>query len=660
MRDFFNCFMLEIKRTATKKFIIALALVFVLQIYNLQVEFDKAKELKEKEARFQTVGQKYFKKIRTYDVYSVYGIQILFQKSALDVLFNNAIVPEDVTSKIDSISSLRIINDLKGKALDPRKLGSDNGFSGTLLFLMSLMALAYGFLAYESREFQRSLSSLLTALKVFFSVSLCRLCVIALTLVLMFGVVASMAAVHETPFTSGDWAGLAVYMTAAFLNLACFFFLGVIPSFFRHKSTAVVMAFAAWFLFLITIPGFINSVVAKKLPSSTADYQAELDKFEIVSEFETRSEKEAGTFNRNKIETGRKIIENFWNNDYKKIEGVEQGLYDRISAFADYYWSLAAIMPVTFFQSTGNEVSSRGYENYLAFYKYNREMQRRFVRFYIDRCFYNDPRQIVSFIKATENIYPARTMLPRNFKKGITYGLIWVIILAAAAYYRFHKYLYAIRSTRELSGENHPIIVSKGETKFLYMHKPHGLNEKLFNLLCGRLHTGESLKLEIANQDLTENKDLQNFLYICHPDSIPNDITAGALATFILRQARVPRSQRAAVYAALETQKIRRKIFSELESEQKSKVYSLLLPYFKKDIYLLDNIGNEMPRWFLIEINDIMLHWAGAGASVIYLTTEREIKQEDFDNGNMSRDIIEKKMWPELLSHLKGMAISNQ
>jgi hypothetical protein len=44
------------------------------------------------------------------------------------------------------------------------------------------------------------------------------------------------------------------------------------------------------------------------------------------------------------------------------------------------------------------------------------------------------------------------------------------------------------------------------------------------------------------------------------------------------------------------------------------------------------------------------------GASVIYLTTEREIKQEDFESGNKKPDIIEKKMWPQLLTHLKGMA----
>lgn len=51
-----------------------------------------------------------------------------------------------------------------------------------------------------------------------------------------------------------------------------------------------------------------------------------------------------------------------------------------------------------------------------------------------------------------------------------------------------------------------------------------------------------------------------------------------------------------------------------------------------------------------------MLHWASEGASVIYLTTEREIKQEDFESGNKKPDIIEKKMWPELLAHLKRMA----
>ncbi|MCI0471936.1 MAG: hypothetical protein L0Y73_09770, partial [Candidatus Aminicenantes bacterium] len=345
----------------------------------------------------------------------------------------NAIVPEDVTSKIDSISSLRITNDLKGPSLDPRKLGVDNGFSGTMLFLVSLMVLAYGFLAFGSREFQKSLSSLLTFLKVFFSVSLTRLTVIALALVLMSGIIAGMAAVYGIPLTGGDWTALAGYMTAAFIKLACFFFLGTASSFSRHKSTALIIAFAAWYLFLIAVPGYINSMAAKKLPPSTADYQAELDKSAIVSEFETRSEKEAGKFDRKKIETGQQVIEKYWNNDYKKIAGVEQRLYDRIAAFVDNYWSLSALTPVTFFQCTGNEVSSRGYDNFLSFYKYTRELQYRFVRFYIDRCFYNDPKEIVSFIQATENIYPARTTLPRNFKKGVTYSFIWIIIFAAAS-----------------------------------------------------------------------------------------------------------------------------------------------------------------------------------------------------------------------------------
>jgi len=490
---------------------------------------------------------------------------------------------------------------------------------------------------------------------------LSRICIIASAMVFLTAAIVIMMKINGLALSAGEYTGIWGDMCAAFIMVAFFFLLGVMTGAPRKGVFSGIRVLAAWFFFLFIVPGAINRIVDKHVPDTSANYQTGLDKFEILSNFEKRIAEEIGHFDRNKIESARKVIENYWNKENKEIEAVEQQLKERIISAIDHYKSLAVWTPVTFFQLTGNEVSSRGYENYFDFYSYDQELQQKFIRFYIDRCYYNDPKKLVSFIKANENLFYAKTRLPVNFWQGVIINLGILVIMVIITLFRFKKYIYAIEAKERLGNENHPIIVSKGELKALHMDKTKGLNEKLYNLLSGKLRTGETIKLEIDNVDYTDNRTRADFLCLCHPRQIPGDIKAGAFVSFILRLSGLSRKEKKAIYASLrndsEMVKIKRKTFSELTDRQKGNVFSTILPYLKHKIYLVDNVCLDMPDHFVIELNDIMLGWAGSGSSVIYLTTEKEVKVNDFKKEYKGRDFREVKMWSQMVSRLKELDI---
>jgi hypothetical protein len=50
-----------------------------------------------------------------------------------------------------------------------------------------------------------------------------------------------------------------------------------------------------------------------------------------------------------------------------------------------------------------------------------------------------------------------------------------------------------------------------------------------------------------------------------------------------------------------------------------------------------------------------MKQWCDSGSSVLYFTTEREVKVESSRN-KKDRDFLEIEMWLEKVNHLKGLS----
>lgn len=226
--------------------------------------------------------------------------------------------------------------------------------------------------------------------------------------------------------------------------------------------------------------------------------------------------------------------------------------------------------------------------------------------------------------------------------------------------WRFNKYLDALEDKAPFKKDNPVVVLNKGETKVLVLFRPGGIVEGFYNLLSGRASSNKTLnplRLKVDNVDFSVSRGKAGFLYVCHPDDIPGYLRVKDFISFVRRLLGLSGEQEQAIHAAPGPDLMGGKTFGQLESAQKGEVLLAVLPYFKHGIYLVGNMGTDtgMSSSFVFKLSEIMKQWSGSGASVLYFTTEREVKVESSGN-RKDRDFLEIEMWLEKVNHLKGLS----
>lgn len=650
MSHFTDVFLLEFKRFFSKRNLIILLIIFILMLIYIIIGMNDHKTLSQKEQKFKNTQAAYFKNTPNYEGYGRDGINLLFIPSPAGIFFRNTIIPRDLTAKIDSIVSIRIVNNLKGKSLSPGIISIPGhlGFSCIVLMVVTLLALCFGCESLQAREYLRFLSGTGHHVKIFLSVIMPRFILFAAAFLFLFGIFMVLLKIKGIQLSPDDYVGLSGYLLLTVLMLLFFFMIGVFIGTLRSKVVSVIAIFAAWFTLIFIIPGAVNLIIEKDIPDITRDYQTELDKFKVVVGFEKRAAEESGKFDRKSIAVARKIIETYWNNDYKKMEQLEENLKNEIAKAIHRYVNLSLLTPTTFYNLTANEVSSRGYGSYLELYGYLRRLKHNFVRFYIDRVYYNDPSVMVSFIKEDENLFRSRSCLPGNFPAGIAGNLGYIVILFFISCFRCKKTLYTPSPTdkKPYKKKDLEIHLKRGEINVFYAGRRPGIRDLFYNYFLGLSVSGPVkepyLRVTIDGEEKTGDKKHRGFSYICHPGEIPGDITAGNFISYIARSNRLTAKEKKHLYQRGNIESIKRKNFSRLEDDEQVAVLLSALPYIKGEIYLLDQTCKGMPFRTLVKLKNSMETLAKTGAMVIYLSPDKEVQYEETDPG---REVVDLPYW---------------
>ncbi|HLP44551.1 MAG TPA: hypothetical protein VK469_01315 [Candidatus Kapabacteria bacterium] len=463
----------------------------------------------------------YFLQITDYSIYSQMGIKGMFLSSPLSVIYGNAIVPSDLISKIDPVVLLNLLNNVKGKALSPGNLNFKIDFSSIVLLFLALLALYYGFEAMQDREYLKFRASIKSPRKIFFGVICSKFILFMLAFLILHAILIGQMQIYGIHLSTLDYAALVESLPAAILMMLFFFVSGVLIGTLRLKGfNSALSIFSTWFIFIYIFPGVINFQVENLIPETTEDYQTELEKFSIVVQFEKSFTDKHGLFKRSKIEVARNFIERYWNDDYKQIEAREENLKKKFDNFVDDYHFISMFSPTTNYLSTVNEVSSRGYENFMDYYRFNQDLQRKFVRFYIDRTFYNDPRIMVNFLDNEDPIYRGKSRLPRYFYGGILVNSFYCILLLFVAYYLYKKYMFPMPKNAEVfkkmdfnfdKGKSHAIQTTSPDFIDLFLNPFFGINKDFPG------------KIAIDGKSILTS-DKKDILYLPNIEKIPEDI----------------------------------------------------------------------------------------------------------------------------------------
>ena len=622
-------FLLGFKRFFCKRNLLVFLVLFVLLLYGVNKGVDKYEGILDKSKEFQEVEKLMFRMtISNYTAYSLWGVRYLFVPSASAIFFIDSPMTSELSAKIDSVVSTQVLNNFKGSAVFENKRGFLR-FSGLLMLLGTLFVLFTGYESMCRREYLKFLCSNFSPLKLFLSVIFSRFILVTFTLMVLFVSMVGMVKLRGIELTSTDFGNLWIYLGVSLLTLLIFLVIGTIIGTIRSNAINVTLILGVWIVSVFIIPGLFDSIIEEKADDIISIYRTDLNKLQKVANFEKKVEKKYGSFDRRNIVVEREIVEDYWQNDYPGIAKVEEVLKDQVSEVIDKYKRLSILFPTTFYNLTALEVSSRGYENYLDFYSYGQENQTKFARFYIDRCFYNNPKEMVSYIKGNENIFHGRSRIPGNFIPGVLVNLFYLSALLIGSYIRFKKWLYTPTDKQAFNEKDRKIQLKKDHINVLCSHRP-GLKEQLYLSFSGksikRKSSLPSFNVTLEGEALNEASMASGFVYICHPSAIPGDIKPADLISFVTRANGVPAAKRAALSRNLSADLLSGRNFNRLESHQQAEVLLEVLPYIKGKIYLVDQVGKEMPLLILVKLKDQLAALVKRGALVIYLTPDKRVE----------------------------------
>ncbi|MCK4762023.1 MAG: hypothetical protein KAW12_07480 [Candidatus Aminicenantes bacterium] len=149
-----------------------------------------------------------------------------------------------------------------------------------------------------------------------------------------------------------------------------------------------------------------------------------------------------------------------------------------------YIWSI--INPITFYRSVNNELGSKGYNEYLRFYKDCMDKQKGFLRFYYDNKLKGNPK-VVSFLKDGDFIFYAKPSLPAYFGLGLVVQLFWIVLLFAGGYILFSRSIYPKPVSAKAFKGFKTIDIPAGKLAvFNSIDDKGGIADQVYNALSGK------------------------------------------------------------------------------------------------------------------------------------------------------------------------------
>jgi hypothetical protein len=102
----------------------------------------------------------------------------------------------------------------------------------------------------------------------------------------------------------------------------------------------------------------------------------------------------------------------------------------------------SVLFPTTFYQFLTGEASGKGYYGYLEFMDYIMKLRNRFMQFYLKKRYESNDAAVESFVKNDENIFRARSRLPKTFWLGLLIMIFYAAVFFILAYLRLRRLVY--------------------------------------------------------------------------------------------------------------------------------------------------------------------------------------------------------------------------
>lgn len=407
-------------------FISLLSAYFVWSGLNEQRQFQAEKKIfikfeKEKTGQFVSYAQ-----------YGAFGFRLFYEASPLNLFFVNSSILQDVESNIDSLEAIKVESSFKGNKLFLKR-GYFKDFAGIPFFFGSLFMLYLGHLALVSPAYLRFMTGRMSLKKYYALTTAARLFWLDLFFIFLGLVLFFLVQLGGVAFSGSERAIFFYYLLFLVLLLDFFYLLGQLTTVLvRFRKIFFLWFFIVWFLCIFLLPEINRiSVFNQSLVLESAE-KVNLEKFRTLMALEKKFsdylKKNAATPLDQLRQMQKKFAVQFINSSYLVNTGLETKYLRDVEKVIAGHERQSVLFPTTFYHFLTGEASGKGYYGYLDFMDYIIKLRNRFMQFYLKKRYEGNDDAVESFVKNDENIFRARSRLPKTF----WFGLLATVFYGAA------------------------------------------------------------------------------------------------------------------------------------------------------------------------------------------------------------------------------------
>jgi hypothetical protein len=643
MKFFASIFKIKLKSFFKLHYVIAGVLLIVLALAFCLVGIIQFKDVEKNVKEFREFEDLKVLMYFNYTYYGVAGLQLLMVPGPNMVLFHNSTAANELKAHIDVGDVLNIFSTYLGKGLFREKPGDYKDFSGVILLFGSLLALFIGFQTPKQKEFLRFISGMAGLKKTFAAIILAKVILFFIYLAVTMALAAVLMVICNVPVTMqsiGYMLYFLVVMTAVILFFDAW---GTLLGSFKNRITGGVLLFVVWFVSIFLIPAVINSFMANSTAQFTSNSTIDITKLKILMDFENNAKKEYGKkleYKKRKNQKARDIIEKYWNKDFKVIQDKETKRRDRMKKQVDLFHIISMLYPSSSYLAACQDLSSGGYKNVIDFYDYVCNIKNEYVRFYLDKQYYDKSDKVVNFVNNHQNIYASKSIVSISSIAGLLIAALYTVLLYFAAYLRCKQNLFSMEE-KEIQ------VVSKAaEGKIEFTRTEPNVWKVtdmvlaiflyIFFTIGGKAFDAKKrwkTRILVDDRDITQQGPGDGFLYICRYDDIPGCMSMDDFVLLVSAGMKVPVETVINTFKEQGIDDFQGKKYGQLKAGDMSKVL-LALTYLKGfDVYLVNDIARGRSMDFAIQMTRRFDDLQKQGALAVYLTTvnleELEKKPED-------------------------------
>ncbi len=377
---------------------------------------------------------------------------MLLVPSPIISMFYNSTTLSELQAYVDSGVRLSFFKPEEGENVFMKPTGSSLDLSFFWLIIGSMFSVYWGFFTLRNKDYLLFLATFEKPLKMYIGVICSRVLLLILSFFTTMIFLTAQFFINGITLSYSDIKNISIFLVISILVFVFSLLLGTIIGKIKNKITGVVLTAIVWIVFVIIWPEIFNSLFSQKVATSIKSrYKHMIEKTDILMVFEREALKETGRFDstQEKEESDKRMAEHYWNNERKKIEALESEMIKYIENYINEYHLLSILSPFTFCKSVNNELSSKGYINYIDFYKKNKNIQKGFLRLYFNKRFNENYSKVVPYLKKGANIVRVEGCLPKYFYHGIIMNIIYVLITAYISFLCFLGIIFVKPKNKE-------------------------------------------------------------------------------------------------------------------------------------------------------------------------------------------------------------------